>query len=193
MTKVTLHSLKNAGPKQTALASEAVAVLESIVNSDEFSSAVRSFEYSSTWIRRDDDTEEQTSIEELLTTILSGREWRSTPDHEVDLKILLRRNRREIGSVEYPGASEIRTSYWFINQCLENGDPLSLAAHWIHEWVHVAGYMHGRHQAADAAYGTGDIVSRLGSANKSKSDSVGGGLTYRVAIASLLGEPDTER
>lgn len=165
-TRVVLHSLSRANAAHRRIADQSVSLLERIVNSEAFAQTVLNEEYTSALIRREGDRYEQTTNDELLETIKTGREWGTAPDHEIALHVTLTRYRREVGSVDYPGALLIDTSTWYVNQCIRYSNPAALAAHWLHEWLHVAGYAHGDHAERDVNYGTGLIVERLGSADK---------------------------
>ncbi|MBK8632006.1 MAG: hypothetical protein IPN84_18120, partial [Sphingomonadales bacterium] len=62
-----------------------------------------------------------------------------------------------------PGKLLWRTSSWFIEKSTSRSDTISPARHMIHEWLHVAGFMHKRQNGyrEDVAYLVGDIVRQI--------------------------------
>lgn len=173
MITVKLNTLNNAGPKQTAIAQSAIEVLQRVVNSNEFSERVKKNPYSKLWRMKDDETYEQANVDELLNLILTGKEWGKDADYEIDLSVTLKKmSDTVLGSVAL-GGTIISTAYWFINQCIEYNNPVPLAAHWMHEWVHTAGFYHDDDDDVDdAAYDTGEIVERIGTGTSPYTKSV---------------------
>jgi hypothetical protein len=58
------------------------------------------------------------------------------------------------------GCQPIRTARWFVDRCAGAGDAVNLASHFMHEWMHLAGFFHWSDNKArgDAAYVAGRLV-----------------------------------
>lgn len=58
------------------------------------------------------------------------------------------------------GCQPIRTARWFVDRCAVAGDAVNLASHFMHEWMHLAGFFHWPDNKArgDAAYVAGRLV-----------------------------------
>jgi hypothetical protein len=162
-TIVKLNKLESAGPKQTAIAERACALLQQALDHPTFPTKVKNAKYTATWRRAPGGASAQVDPARILEYIVTGVESGTAPDFEVDLHIKLARLRRGIVGSTPLGAFPIRTSYWFINSCIAEDDPVGLAAHFMHEWMHVAGfYHHGSNRArGDVAYQLGAIVARI--------------------------------
>lgn len=167
MVKVVLNSLANSGPRHLAFAQKAVALLEKIVNSEEFANRVRLDPFSDMWRKIAPRQYRRSSPEELLELILSGRELGEIADFEIDLNVALVVKREgKLGSTPV-GGPVINTAYWFIDRCIRRGDAVDLAGHWLHEWTHTAGYYHldqNNDDPRDAPYMTGRIAREVGRA-----------------------------
>lgn len=158
--KVTLKKLEKAGKKQTLITLEACKLLEEAVNHLEFKKEVLKAEYTATWQNNPNTNNVQSTHKQILETILQGRESNSKVDFEIDLHIKLKKKRRGVLGSTILGKFPITTAYWFINKCIEKDDVARLAAHFMHEWLHVAGFYHfgGNSARGDVPYVIGDIV-----------------------------------
>lgn len=156
--KVTLHRLKGAGDKQQRLAHRAVEELEWALNHPSFADRVRRARFTR-WHSDEQQRATELPVQEILTIIESGRELYSDGDHEIDLSVRLRYMRRAIG-VTSIGGPIIHTAYWFMNECVRDDNPAELAAHWMHEWLHVAGFFHrgGNGARGDVPYVVGEVI-----------------------------------
>jgi hypothetical protein len=58
------------------------------------------------------------------------------------------------------GCLPIRTARWFVDRCAGAADAVNLASHFMHEWMHLAGFFHWPDNKArgDAAYVVGRLV-----------------------------------
>jgi hypothetical protein len=159
--KVTLHSLKGAGEKQQMLARRAVVELEWALNHPSFADRVRHKQFTR-WHRNEQHRETELPVEEILIIIESGRELYSDADHEIDLSVRLKLMPRAVGKTPI-GGPIIRTAYWFINDCVRDDNPAELAAHWMHEWLHVAGFYHrgGNDAREDVPYVVGEVILEM--------------------------------
>lgn len=175
MIKITLHSLTNAGPKQTTFANRALAILDRVVNATDFSDSIRSNSYSVLWRRTRERNHVRTSPEELLELISGGTELSTQTDFEIEFSINLRSFREGIMGSTAIGGPVINSAYWFINDCIQANDAAYLAAHWMHEWLHTAGCYHvdqDDDDFSDGLYETGRLIRAMGrsiSSEKSKS------------------------
>jgi len=164
--KVTLNKLERAGPKQEKITIDACNLLEQALNHSTFPQKVQQAEFKASWHQSPERRDIQLTNDEVLKLILSGKEQSSENDYEIDLHIRYKKLRHwykpwssTIGSTNL-GKFPICTSYYFVNDCIKNADPISLAAHFMHEWLHVAGFYHhgGNDARDDVAYVIGNIV-----------------------------------
>lgn len=162
-TIVKLNKLESAGPKQTAIVQQACALLQRALNHPTFSDKVKNASYTATWRKGPGGASAQIVPAQIPQLILNGLELSTAPDFEIDLHIKLVRLRRGIVGSTPLGAFPIGTSYWFINSCIAEDDAVGLAAHFMHEWMHVAGFYHrGSNRArGDVAYRLGEIVATI--------------------------------
>lgn len=58
------------------------------------------------------------------------------------------------------GCQPIHTANWFVDRCRKADDPINLASHFMHEWMHVSGFYHWPDNKArgDVAYVVGRLV-----------------------------------
>lgn len=171
MLQVRLHSLTNATPQGQELAQRAVALLQQIVNDPQFLAQVRAAGYSYTGRMIDSGDDVGTTDNETIVQIVAGgKEIKRSPDGVIDLTVVLRKFSifypNTMGSVTPPDHT-ISTNRKFFNRWLQsgnNGDALSLAAHWMHEWMHVAGFYHDTSSGDpnDVPYAIGEIVVNVG-------------------------------
>mmetsp|Transcript_14892 Transcript_14892/g.26202 ORF Transcript_14892/g.26202 Transcript_14892/m.26202 type:complete len:195 (-) Transcript_14892:129-713(-) len=101
-----------------------------------------------------------TTKERIREIIKNGLELGALPDQEIDLTIIIDDTIRNpvIGKTALYGDT-IRTGRWFIAQCISRSDVISLAAHFMHEWLHLAGFYHKKSGIQkDVAYIVGNIV-----------------------------------
>jgi hypothetical protein len=166
--KVTLHKLTNAGVKQTEYVKQAVELLEKVVNDKGFRDAVAQAKFSH--ISRSGGDNHRESI---LRYLIEGVELGTTPDSEIDLQINLRTfyygfgpfrtiNKKTVGSTNL-GGPVIHTNYYHINDWILKKDLASGVGHWLHEWMHVAGYSHATAAGDenDVAYAIGALAENI--------------------------------
>lgn len=158
---VKLHEIKNAGPKQTDIAGRACAALETALNHPDFKRLVESATYEETRWWDAQGNSRSTPKAEIYGYVASGLERDTPADKEIDIKVKLARM-SSVGST-IPGKLPFRTAYWFINECIESDDVASLAGHFLHEWLHVAGFHHYPDNSArgDVPYVLGELVIEL--------------------------------
>ena len=105
----------------------------------------------------------QVPVDEIYNYLLSGAEGGSSSGGRIAIEVCLKSFEKGVLGSTALRESPFYTSYWFINSCIENEDPESLAAHFIHEWLHVIGFYHfpGNSARNDVAYNVGNAVKKL--------------------------------
>ena len=160
--RVTLHDFAGADARQSALAARAAAALEEAVNDPGFEPRVRAAPYKACMFS-DGSRSWSVPPADVYGYIRSGAERGTAADREIDLAIVLADLPKGVVGETTPGKLPFRTARWFIDGCVEDGDVVSPACHFIHEWLHVAGFYHSPDNKArgDVSYLVGDIVRDL--------------------------------
>jgi hypothetical protein len=167
MPKVILNSLINASNAQRLFAEKAVSILQQIVNHPSFQEEVSSWNYSTREFRNDSDDYEDFDNERIWAIISGGKELYQPANQEINLQCKFERwdkYPKAVGEV-IPPYPLITTNIIWLDMFMSERDPLSLAAHWMHEWMHVAGFYHPEEeelQWEDVAYSIGNIVVSVG-------------------------------
>lgn len=172
MLTVNLIELGRAGPKQTAIINRAIGLLQKAINHPDFQSGVIMATYSGAWF---EPMGRQLTTAEIYAVISGGIESGATADGAIDLKIRLGRKRRGILGSTPLGRFPITTAYWLVDDCIALDQPEELAGHFMHEWLHVAGFYHYPKKGVqrDVPYVVGELVRTLlapHSANKAAVD-----------------------
>ena len=162
MIGVTLHVLEGADARQRRLAGRAAAALRQAVNDPDFEPRVRAAPYEATRFS-DGGKSWPVPPAQVYDRIRSGAERGTAADGAIDLAIVLADLPKGVVGETTPGKLPFRTARWFIDGCVEEEDVVSPACHFIHEWLHVAGFYHCPDNAArgDVSYLVGDIVREL--------------------------------
>src|SRR5687768_4301825 len=136
--KVILHEVAGADARQLGLARRAAAALERALNHPEFAGRVAAAPYKET---RFSDGARDCSIapSEIEGIIASGAERGTEADAEIDLRIRVAPLPEGVVGETTPGTLPFRTARWFLEGCRHQEDVVTLARHFIHEWLHVAG------------------------------------------------------
>ncbi|MBI2723336.1 MAG: hypothetical protein HYX39_14275 [Bacteroidetes bacterium] len=165
MTDVILNSLTNATQEQTKFAGEAILRLKAIVNDPQFLKAVLTKRYTDNLFKTDSDQIISATNEQIVNSIVQGKEYKTKANNIIDLKIAFDefKNDNVIGGSTPPDPL-ITTNLYYIRLWMKTDDSLSLAAHWMHEWLHVAGYLHRRMKPDfnDAVYQIGELFIEFG-------------------------------
>lgn len=168
MLQVKLHSIKNATEEGEALANRAVALMQEIVNDRRFLSQVRSARFSYTARMLDSGEDAPSTDNDTIVHILSGgKEVTRQPDGVIDLTVVIRKfnwlYRKTMGSVTPPNPT-ISTNRRFFDAWVADDDVVTVAAHWLHEWMHAAGFYHATDSgdSDDVPYAVGEIAVRIG-------------------------------
>jgi predicted TIM-barrel fold metal-dependent hydrolase len=163
MTEVLLHELTTSRLEHRTFADRTVETLREVVNHPAFLEAVRSSKYSSTWRSIDSGRRERATPDAIAELIATGHERGSVADSVIDLRVVVEPLSSGSLGVVYPPSPVIHTNISFYEEWMNVPDPLSLAAHWMHEWMHVVGFYHPFFQKRrDVAYRVGDLVSVIG-------------------------------
>jgi hypothetical protein len=157
---VKLLSIVNAGPRQTGLIQRAASRLQDAVNHASFDDRVVNSYYRERRWRSTDRRVVHVPPKDIYARIRAGRERATGVDGEINLSIHLKPLGRGTRGSTTLGLLPIRTAYWFIRDCLEDGDAATLAGHFMHEWLHVSGFFHYPDNSAreDVPYQVGYIV-----------------------------------
>jgi predicted TIM-barrel fold metal-dependent hydrolase len=163
MINVVLRSFASTEPSHRTFADRAVDVLRAVVNDPRFLDGVRTSSFSSSRRLTTDGLRRSMTPEQVAELIAEGREIGTGADATIDLHIVVEAmHGSTVGYVNVPD-TVIHTSRAFLDEWMRNDDPLSLAAHWMHEWMHVVGFEHPRFgKRRDVAYRVGDLVEALG-------------------------------
>jgi hypothetical protein len=165
---VLLHALEGADECQQHVIACAVERLGEAVADSRFLTAVVDADYVETrWTPLDGQWRALTGAE-IAERIGAGLERGSKPDGAIDLSFELidlpgpETGRQVLGST-FLGCQPIRTARWFVDRCETAGDPVNLASHFMHEWMHLSGFYHWPDNKArgDAAYVVGRLVREM--------------------------------
>lgn len=160
---VTMNRLQNANAPQEDIIERSRVQLERAVNHPDFKQRILDAPYRETRFRDRRGRETDKSPEEIAAIILSGLERGTGEDGEIDLAIKLGNIAYPTVGLTVPGRLPFKTAYWFVDGCVRANDTVSPARHMIHEWLHVAGFVHLHHDGVrdDVPYLVGGIVREL--------------------------------
>jgi hypothetical protein len=157
------YRITNVNQGQLSFADAAAKRLLSIVNHPSFYNKIETARYTGRKFRLDGGNVRyvQANNPRILYQIGNGKEWGTAPDGNINLLLTLGpTNPDAIGYVRPPDPL-ITTNPSFFNRCMRNNNLVSLAAHWMHEWMHVSGFRHmkrGTVDRGDVPYMTGTFV-----------------------------------
>lgn len=169
MIEVVLN-FKEATDGQKAFADKAIAMMKRIINHPEFLEKARTTTYTGRRFRieRLGVYYQTMTSSEIADIIQKGEEFRTAADSVIELTVRLRVLRANVLGSMSPPHPLITTNKTFFDDWLgADGREVSLAAHWLHEWLHVAGFRHkalsdGSPDRSDAAYMIGKICTEIG-------------------------------
>ena len=167
---VQLHEITGANDAEEAFIRESVRLLREAVSMPGFGASVRKADYGDTQWKGAHGSVRRLSGEEIWQRVQIGQEAGVTGDHTLNLSIAIeelpgpdsdRDGPPVIGATEL-GTLPIRTARWFLSQCVIAGDHVNMAAHLMHQWMHVSGFVHGAdgHDSRDAPAVLGRLVRR---------------------------------
>lgn len=164
---VILHDTVGASVAEMAFIRESVALLREAVQAPGFGGSVRQADYSSaSWQGRHGNIRELDG-DGIWDRIVHGRESGHCGDHALNLSIEIAdlpenddgqgRSRGVIGATRI-GTLPIFSARWFLKRCMGADDAVNYAAHLMHQWMHVSGFIHRRDSEGKDAP---SVVSRL--------------------------------
>ena len=160
---VILHDAAGASDAEFVFIREAVALLREAVQAPGFGGSVRQAEYSSASWRGRHGAVRELDGSGVWDRIQQGRESGHCGDHALNLSIEIADLPSDTGGPGVIGATRIGTlpicsARWFLNRCMIVDDPVNYAAHLMHQWMHVSGFVHRKDEAGKDAP---SVVSRL--------------------------------
>ncbi|MDT0575053.1 hypothetical protein RM533_02505 [Croceicoccus sp. F390] len=164
---VLLHDITGANEAETAFIRESVTLLREAVAMPGFGASIRKADYGGSLWQGMHGKIRALSGDEIWERVHDGREAGTTGDHALNLSIdvadlpgpeTANGARPIIGSTQ-AGQLPIRSARWFVQACMLADDPVNMAAHLMHQWMHVSGFVHGPdgHDSLDAPA----VVARL--------------------------------
>lgn len=158
---INIRELNGFTENEAAHFRKAADVLSLAVNHPEFIPRVMSAPYKETLFKPVGQNAISKTPQEIADIIIQGLERGTAADGALDIAIRKARNfkRPKVGS-SIPGKLPFRTAGWFISSATRKGDTVQPARHMIHEWLHVAGFVHKKNDGyrPDVAYLVGGIV-----------------------------------
>ncbi|XLS27934.1 hypothetical protein ACJD0Z_12080 [Flavobacteriaceae bacterium M23B6Z8] len=163
-TKIMIHKLYKFKRKwKVKKARRVVALMNGVINSDEFKQKVLDYEFTDRRYRQstDEPYREILDNKEILEILMKGHEQHSneSEDYTWKLRIKLGRFLPQVGRRE---GNLIITQNWFFRK---DNNESQVAAHWFHEYTHVLGFHHDHdrteRRADSVPYGLGTIVKSV--------------------------------
>lgn len=160
---VILHDAIGASPAEIEFIRESVALLREAVQAPGFGGSVRQAEYSSASWQGRHGTIRELDGGGVWDRIQQGRESGHCGDHALNLSIEIAdlpdatAGRGVIGATRI-GTLPIFSARWFLERCMMVDDPVNYAAHLMHQWMHVSGFVHRKDEEGKDAP---SVVSRL--------------------------------
>jgi hypothetical protein len=126
----------------------------------------------------------QTSPQEIYEIIANGKEMHGGANGVVDLHVSIIKITKPntVGRVAHPGATLIETDIDFFDKWMRGPKAGSLAGHWLHEWMHCAGFYHKRVSTSvrnrDVPYSLGYILRDVWSDKVFQSSLIADGIEF---------------
>jgi len=162
-TQVLVQIIDGTTEQQTH-AESCAKILEEIVNHAEFEKKVKQTKFANPTRWDENRRYVKVTNDEILQIIKQGRERGTMDDNQINLMVALKQlSDRTVGSVR-PGELLITTNISFFDRWTAASDYISLAAHWLHEWLHIAGFLHKSWlvNRRDISYAIGRIAVEIG-------------------------------
>jgi len=160
---VQLHEITGATDAEERFLKDSVILLRKAVGSPGFGGSVRQGDYGYTGWQSLHGEPRELSGDQIWDRIVMGRECGKTADHTLDLAISVEdldgpeSAHPVIGRTQL-GTLPIRTARWFVALCMDAGDRVNMAAHLMHQWLHVSGFVHGNKNTGQDAP---SVIARL--------------------------------
>lgn len=161
---VELSAPNGPTPDEAEFAERARAALEAVLAEPWFLESVRATAFEPTMRIAPDRTEEVPNADEVAAIILAGGEGDETvPNKRLDLRVEIANLPPGIEARTLPRAAKLTVDTVFFARCMSEDKPGALAAVLMHEWLHMAGFMHETLQGdpADVPYEVEHIVARI--------------------------------
>lgn len=164
MATVTVGKLLRFSAKEDEVFRKAGQLLQKAINDASFEKMVISAQYTHLSFKPANGAAViQKTPQDIVDIIRSGRERGTPSDNDLDISIEKDDNRQRpsVGG-SFPGILPWKTAKWFIEQSAggEKPDTISPARHMVHEWLHVAGFVH-QGKKGDPPYVVGAIVRQI--------------------------------
>ncbi|MBB3991596.1 hypothetical protein [Croceicoccus naphthovorans] len=144
---VCLHEVTGATEAEDRFIRDSVVLLRTAVSSAGFGASVRNADYGfSGWQSLHGGVRDMDG-DAIWERIVHGRECGKTADHTLDISVSVEdletpeSGHAVIGRTRL-GTLPIRSARWFVAQCMDAGDRVNMAAHLMHQWMHVSGFVH---------------------------------------------------
>ncbi|WP_066558942.1 hypothetical protein [Croceicoccus bisphenolivorans] len=153
---VQLHEITGTTDAEERFLKDSVILLRKAVSSPGFGGSVRQADYGYTGWQSLHGTPRELTGDQIWERIVMGRECGKTADHTLDLAI-------SVEDMDRPGSAHpvigrsllgtlpVRTARWFVTQCMDAGDRVNMAAHMMHQWMHVSGFVHSHERTGKDA------------------------------------------
>ena len=164
---VNLRDVHGATQREREVFDRAAANLERAINHRQFAAKVLNAPYEEIFFRPRGSRNRITKTpRDVLRAIQGGVERDTSPDSELDIEIRIDASiRPNVTGSTTPGRLPWRTARWFVNSFAHRRRPdtVTPARHLVHEWLHVAGFVHRRNNGyrKDPPYLVGAIVREL--------------------------------
>jgi hypothetical protein len=168
-TTVTIRHANATAKNYEDILTRAKQVLEQVMKHADFAPRVKGANYSGGRQFKESNGNVVTkSADEVLNIILKGIERDTDADEDLDMIIRPYPHKKGVVGSARLGGQPIKPAIWFLERCQNNRDAISLARHLIHEWLHVAGFFHGRSgpDQDDVPHQVGDIVRSIAKSMK---------------------------
>ena len=144
---VLLHETIGATRAEAEFIRESTRLLRDAVSRPGFGASVRQADYGDTAWQGVNGCIRELDPDEIWERIVMGREHGQTGDHAIDLAVEIAdlpgpESGRPILGETRIGHLPIRTARWFLVASIDAEDPVNYAAHLMHQWMHVSGFVH---------------------------------------------------
>ncbi len=162
--KVNIGPLQGFSTTEDEVFRTAGRLLEQAINHPTFEERVLKAKYDHLSFKPHGQDPVQKTPADVVAIIRAGLERGSGPDGEIDITI---KKDPTIPQGTFgraaPGVLPFKTAAWFIRDCArgDRPDTISPARHMIHEWLHVAGFVHKAQKGDDPPYVVGSIVRSI--------------------------------
>jgi hypothetical protein len=132
---VNIESIANADDQHEEIIRAGGRILQAVLGrEEEFSKEILSADFSGGMsFRSRDGKVTRKEKEDVLKIIQTGQERSTTGDGVLKMQIELRPHKKGVVGSAKLGNQPIMPAYWFVQQCADKSDGISMARHLIHE------------------------------------------------------------